>query len=596
MKKKSWVKTVFNYAKPHKGKMSIAIILEVISVACGFIPYIGVYNIIMLFVEERANMDNIIPLIIICATGYVAKILFHGIATTFSHISAYNILEGIRLSMTGKLAKAPLGTVLSRPGGEIKNLIVDRVETIELPLAHIIPEGISNLLVPIGAFIYMLYIDWRLALWSLICVPLAFIVYSFVLKHFNKQYMDFMKSGDEVNSVIIEYVEGIEVIKAFGRSGSSYEKYKNSVTAFKAYTLDWFQSTWKHMTLGGAILPSSLLGALPAAVGLYLIGGITPAEIVISIALSMALVAPLTAFTVVVNDLKLIQYAINDVESILHLSELDDAKDKVDLKGYQIEFNQVDFSYNDEGSKVLNKMDLSFKEGSYTAIVGPSGSGKSTIARLIARYWDVNSGNIKIGRQNIKKIPLEQLSKTVSFVTQDNYLFHCSLMENIRIGNPEATDEEVYEAARAALCEEFILALPRGYETDAGEAGGRLSGGERQRVAIARAILKDSPVIILDEATAFTDPENEEKLQKSLMALTREKKNGKRKTLIVIAHRLSTIKEADDIVVLKEGRVLDQGSHQELLKTSEMYTNLWNAHIGAKDWSIVKNKEEVSNV
>ncbi len=608
MKQEAWIKTVFRFAGHCKGRMTLAVLFEVLSVGCGLIPYISVYHILMLFFEEAAEFQNTMPLIVLCAAGYFAKILLHAIATTLSHMSAYSILEQIRLAMTQKLMNAPLGTVLSRTGGELKSTIIDRVETIELPLAHIIPEGISNLLVPLAMFAYMLHIDWRLALWSLICVPLAFLVYSFVLRSYNEKYADFMKSSNHVNSVIVEYVEGIEVIKAFGRSGSSYEKYKNAVSAFKEYTLDWFRSTWKHMTLGGAILPSSLLGALPAAIALYLAGEITPAEIVISIVLSMGLVAPLTAFTMVVNDLKSIEYAVCDAREILGLPELPNAEKPVPINNYGIHLENVSFSYHDtadgkwddadgkeddaddKGDDVLKNISLSFPEGSYTALVGPSGSGKSTVARLIARYWDVGDGRIKIGDADVRDIPLSQLAKAVSFVIQDNYLFNRSLLENIRMGNPAASDEEVYAAAKAALCDDFIRRLPNGYQTNAGEAGGRLSGGERQRIAIARAILKDSPVIILDEATAFTDPENEDKLQKSIMALTRQGQTGKKKTLIVIAHRLSTIKEADSIVVLNRGEVAAVGKHSELLNASELYRTLWESHIGAKEWSAAKKQ------
>lgn len=589
LKKDSWLKTVFHFAAPCKGKLTLGVIIELISVAGSLIPYIGVYNIIIHFFQGTATTENILFLCAICLLGYLIKVLCHGIATTFSHISAYTILEQIRLSMTQKLLKAPLGTVLSKTTGELKSNIIDRVETIELPLAHMIPEGISNLFLPIAVFIYLIFIDWRMALASLITVPVAVIIYGIVMKSYNKKYADFMKSSNYVNSVIVEYVEGIEVIKAFGRSGSSYEKFSSAVKTFKEYTLDWFRSTWKMMNLGGAILPSTLLGTLPIGMALYMSGTLSPTNLIMCLILSMGIVGPLTSFTVFVNDLKAIEYAINDVKKILDLPELTCAEHDAVLNNYDISIENLSFAYDENGPEVLQNINLELPQGSYTALVGPSGSGKSTIARLISRFWDVDRGSIKIDEKNIKDIPLNQLADIISFVTQDNYLFNCSLKENIRLGKPSASDEEVYAAAKAAQCDTFISALENGYDTDAGEAGERLSGGEKQRIAIARVILKNSPIVILDEATAFTDPENEFEIQKSISALT------KGKTLLVIAHRLSTIKNANNIVVMNNGHIFKSGTHQELMSNCDLYCNMWDSHIGAKMWS-AKYKKSVVNI
>lgn len=485
----------------------------------------------------------------ICIIGYVIKLVFYAVSTTLSHHSAYSILKNMRLRIADRLMRAPLGTVINKKVGDLKSVIVDRVETIELPLAHLIPEGISNLILPLGVFIYLILIDWRMALASMITVPIAGAAYAVMMRNFNSQYEDFMKSSNYVNDVIVEYVEGIEVIKAFNQSTSSYEKYEKAVSTFKEYTLNWFKSTWKLMNFGGSVLPSTLLGTMPVGMYLYIRGDLTPAELTMCLILSLGIVAPLTSFTVFINDAKTIQYAVKDAEEFLNMGELPNAMDRVYFKDYPIELKNVIFSYNTEKTfslgntedNVLKDINIKIPQGSFTALVGTSGGGKSTIARLIARFWDVSSGEIKIGDINIKDIPLEQLADTVSFVTQDNFLFNCSLMENIRLGNPKASDEEVINAAKAACCHEFIEKLDKGYDANAGEAGGNLSGGERQRIAIARAILKNAPIVILDEATAFTDPENEDKIQKSIATLTKDK------TLLVIAHRLSTIKNAGEI-------------------------------------------------
>ena len=591
MKKKGTFASVLSFAGECRGKMILSVLFAVISVAGGLVPYLGVYEIILLFFEGNAVPQAIFLWVAVSAGGYVIKLLFHGISTSFSHVSAYRILESIRLELSRKLMRAPLGTVLSQTAGNLKNVIMDRVETIELPLAHMIPEGISRLLLPVCVFGYMLIMDWRIALAALVCVPLGGAVYAVMMRSYGSQYDKYMKASNHVNSVIIEYTEGIQVIKAFNQSAGSYRKYEEAVKSFKEFTLDWFRSTWGLMNLGSAILPATLLGVLPAGILLYLNGALTPAQITLAIILSMSIIGPASWFTIAVNDYKSIQYAINDVNEVLGMPELSEAEGTVRLSGYDIRLQDISFAYNDKHGDVLQEINLTIPQGSFTALVGPSGSGKSTVARLIARFWDVSKGSISIGGEDIRRIPFSQLSEVVSFVSQENFLFNCSLLENIRLGNPAAGDEEVFAAGKAACCDEFIGRFENGWDTTAGEAGGRLSGGERQRIAIARAILKNAPIVILDEATAFTDPENEAQLQASIAALTEGK------TLLVIAHRLSTIKDADNIVVLNDGKIEAQGKQQELLKNCSLYKEMWESHIGAKNWSASSaGREELYHV
>ncbi|EMS73477.1 ABC transporter ATP-binding protein [Ruminiclostridium cellobioparum] len=578
-RRKSTLGTIYYFAQECRGKMLLSILTAIISVAGGLVPYWGVYRLILLFFSESRTAGEIFFWTLICSGGYVIKMLFYGISTTLSHSSAYQILESIRLAISRKLMKAPLGEILSNTAGKLKSIVVDRVETIELPLAHMIPEGISNLLLPAAVFAYMLHIDWRIALSSLVCVFLGAIVFAVMMKNYNQQYAAYMEAGSHVNSVIVEYIEGIQVIKAFNRSSGSYEKFAGAVKSFKEFTLAWFRSTWKLMNLGNALLPSTLLGILPVGILLYIDGSLNPAQLTLCMILSLSIVAPVTWFTVAVNDWKSIEYAIKDVNQLLELPELPDAKADVSLDTFDIALKDVSFAYNKTDGDILHDINLVLPQGSFTALVGPSGGGKSTVARLLARFWDVGKGAVTIGKADIRSIPLSQLSQMVSYVAQDNFLFNCSILENIRLGKPAASDEEVYAAARAARCEEFVLRLDNGWKTPAGEAGGKLSGGERQRLAIARAILKNAPIVILDEATAFTDPENEDKLQRSIAALT------KGKTLLVIAHRLSTVKNADQIVLLEKGKISAKGTHEELLETSLLYHHMWQAHIGSKVWS-----------
>ena len=454
-----------------------------------------------------------------------------------------------------------------------------------------IPELTSNLLLPITIFIWMLVIDWRMGLAVLISPALAMIPMLFLMRNYDSQYAAYTEANNHVNSIIVEYVEGIEVVKAFNQSTSSYEKFVGAVQSFKNFTLAWFRSTWKTMNLMMAIMPATLLGVLPIGLLLVQNESISPAELAMGIVLSLSIVGPLMKATTFINEAKSMEFAVEAANELLNLPVLPDSGETVSISHNDIVLKNVTFSYGgSERSEVLRGISMEMPEGYFTALVGPSGGGKSTVARLIARFWDVTGGSITIGGKNIKELSIRQLSELVSFVTQDNFLFNCSLKENIRLGNPNATDEEVYAAAKAACCDEFIARLEKGYDTLAGDAGKRLSGGEKQRIAIARAILKNAPIVILDEATAFTDPQNEDKIQKSIMALS------KGKTLLVIAHRLSTIQNADQIVVLKEGQIVDCGKQEELLSRCSLYADMWEAHIGAKNWSVNEKKEVAVNV
>lgn len=589
--KDNWVKILFSFAAPCKGKMALSVFCAILSVAGGFIPFWAVYEILLAFINQNVTLNGILIWCLVGAAGYLLRVACHGISTILAHISAYTILEGIRLKIADRLMKAPLGEVMGRRIGYLKNIIMDKVEDLEPPLAHMIPELTSNLLLPVAIFIWMLVIDWRMGLAVLIAPVLAMIPMFFLMRNYNSQYAAYMEANNHVNSIIIEYVEGIEVVKAFNQSTSSYEKFVNSVQSFKEFTLAWFKSTWKSMNLMMAIMPTTLLGVLPVGLLLVQNGSISPAELAMGIILSLSIVGPLMKATTFINEAKSMEYAVEAANELLNLPVLPDSGKIVSIPHNDIALKHVTFSYDgSEQNEVLHDVNLELPEGSFTALVGPSGGGKSTIARLIARFWDVTGGSITIGGKNIKELSIRQLSELVSFVTQDNFLFNCSLKENIRLGNPNATDEEVYAAAKAACCDEFIVRLDKGYDTPAGDAGKRLSGGEKQRIAIARAILKNAPIVILDEATAFTDPQNEDKIQKSIMALS------KGKTLLVIAHRLSTIQNADQIVVLKKGRIVDCGKQEELLKRCPLYADMWKAHIGAKNWSVSEKKEVAAHV
>ena len=587
MKERTWLGILLSFAAPCRGKMAASVVLAILSVAGGFVPYLGVYQIIRLFLERQASWEGILFWCGVCLAGYAVKVAGYALSTMLAHVSAYTILEGLRLQAADRLMGAPLGEVDSRPIGAMKSTIVDRIEDIEPPLAHMIPELSSNILLPLVVVVAMFSIDWRMGLALLVTIPVALIPMAFGMRSYNKNYAAYMEANAHVNSVIVEYVEGIQVVKAFSQGERSYQKFAQAVSSFKAFTMDWYRCTWASMNLCLAILPTTLLGTLPMGIYLYQTGVLDPAQVTLCLMMALGIVTPLMSATAFINSMKSMQFAVKDTRELLDLPQLSQAERDMPLDGCSIQLKDVSFSYGgSDGKEVLHHLDLTIPQGKFTALVGPSGGGKSTIARLAARFWDVTGGTVTLGGRDIRELPLKQLSREISFVTQDNFLFDCSLKENIRLGRPGASDEEVFAAARAAQCEEFIGRLEHGWDTAAGDAGKQLSGGERQRIAIARAILKDAPIVILDEATAFTDPENEDKIQRSIMALS------KGKTLLVIAHRLSTIQNADQIVVLEKGQIVDRGTQRELLDRCPLYQTLWAAHVGARSWAVTSGEKE----
>lgn len=585
--KKSWIRALFAYAEGERKKLVLSVILSVLSIMAGLLPFYCMYRMICLFAAGTVTAGHLMIWCLLSLAAYTAKILLFSLSTGISHAMAYTILENLRLQLADRFLHAPLGDVENHSIGEIKNIMVDKIENIEPPLAHMIPEGAGHIVLPVVSIIALLCIDWRLALASLVTFPLSFLCMGLTFKISGDSFRQYDRASNDMNSAIVEYIEGIEVIKAFGREGVSYEKYAGAITNFRTFVVKWLTSTFVTMKLSFALFPSTLIGTLPVALALANSNGITGSQAALAVMLSISMVGSLAKLEVFSENMRQVKSTVESLEEFLEMPALPEPVLRANVEHTDVELKNVHFSYTgQEQDEVLHGIDLTLPEGSFTALVGPSGGGKSTVAKLIARFWDVTSGEIIIGGVNVKDMPLSQLSEYVSFVTQDNFLFRCSLLENIRLGNHKATDTEVKAAAKAAQCEEFINKLPQGYDTPAGEAGKRLSGGEKQRIAIARMILKNAPIVILDEATAFTDPENETKIQRSIAALT------KGKTLLVIAHRLSTIKSADTIVVLKNGEIIAQGKQEILLESCSLYRQMWQAHIGAKNWAVSSTAKE----
>ncbi len=582
---KRWFKTLLSYAKGSGGRLGASVVFSMISLVSGLIPYYCLYRILDMYIAGNLDKAGVLHFCLAALVSYLVKVLCFGISTGISHFVAFNVLEGLRLKVADVFLKAPLGEVYAHSIGQIKGVIVDKIEDIEPPLAHVVPEGAGHILLPVVCFSALAMVDVRVAFAALLALPIGLVFMMLTFKLSGKNMTKYQEANANMSSMIVEYVEGIEVIKAFGKAGVSYEKFAGSIKDYRDFVIEWLESTWITMKLAFAFMPATLLGVVPVSILLVRKGSMTISEMALSVMLAMSMVISMAKIEVFSNGLRQMQYTVLEIQKLLKIDSLPEPENEVLPAEHSIELRDVHFTYDEDEGEVLHGIDLTLKEGSFTALVGPSGGGKSTVAKLIARFWDVSSGSISIGGINIKDMKVTSLADIVSFVTQDNFLFSRSIKENIRLGKPGATDEEVINAAKAACCDEFIRKLPDGYDTSAGEAGKRLSGGERQRIAIARMMLKNAPIVILDEATAFTDPENETKLQESIANLT------KGKTLLVIAHRLSTIKNADRIVVLDNGRIEAQGTQEELMKSSPLYSRMWQAHIGARSWAAGNVKE-----
>lgn len=576
-KKPSVSSQLMRLAGSHKRRYLLAIILSVLGVACGLVPYFCAAKLIIGLLEGGKDFAFYGMWCGIAAAGFLLKSLLTIVSTNVSHTATFHALLDTRKQLVAKFSRMPMGTLLDTPSGEWKNIFVDRVEGLETPLAHLVPEMTANILVPIGIIIYLFVLDWRMALVSLITIPISFLCMMPIMKNYAKQYEGSVKVNKKMNNAIVEYINGIEVIKSFNQSASSYGKYANAVNDNAQYYYDWMKSCQWAVSAYKSIAPSVLISVLPIGVAFFAAGTISVATLITVIILSLGIVSPLLAASDQIDNLAIIGTVIGQVTDILDSPELVRPTESIVIKGREIKLDNVSFSYHNDGKKAIENINLTIRPSTVTALVGPSGSGKSTITKLIAGYWDVSGGSITLGGKDVRQIPQKQLSDQISYVSQDNYLFDDTIRENIRLGKKGATDEEVEKAAKDAGCDRFIRRLENGYDTRVGGAGGHLSGGERQRIAIARAMLKDAPIVILDEATSYIDPENEAIVQTAVSKLVQGK------TLIVIAHRLSTITDSDQIVVMKDGRISAIGTHEDLLENSPIYKEMWAAHIGAKD-------------
>ena len=575
-KKRSWVSWLLEWSAPQKPLYLWSVLLAVGNVALKIVPYFLIADIVRMLLGGETVLSEYLAKTALIALSFIAAELLHSASTTLSHKATFEVLSNIRKMCCDKLARVSLGFVKDTPSGSFKNIMVERIDSIETTLAHIVPEFTSNLLAPLIILAYFFTIDWRLALWSLLPVVIGFASYGGMMINYKPNFERTVKATKELNDAAVEYIDGIEVIKAFGKTESSYAKFTEAAGEYASSFINWMRGCAVYHGLAMTVTPYTLLTVLPFGAGNVAAGTLSLSDFILCVILSLGIVGPLITVMSYTDDLGKIDVIVGEVAGILGQPELERPQESAAApEDNSVSLRDVHFAYHDK--EVLHGVSMELPSGSVNAIVGPSGSGKSTIAKLIASFWDVSSGSISIGGADIRQLSQEEYNRKIAYVAQDNYLFNETVMENIRHGRPDAVDEEVIEVTKKSGCYEFIMQLENGFDTVVGGAGGHLSGGERQRISIARAMLKDAPIVILDEATAYTDPENEAILQSSIARLVAGK------TLIVIAHRLSTVKDSDCIFVVEDGRINSSGTHEELLSSCPLYRQMWQAHISAKD-------------
>ena len=578
------IRQLFAFVGERNSKMCISILLAVLGEMFGIVPFLMVALLADELYRGTATIQRVLFFSGIAAICQLIKMLLTWRSSLMSHKISFTILKNIREAITDRMVKVPMGVMLETPTGTFKNLIVDNVAKLEDSMAHFMPELPSNIAAPLCSILLIFILDWRMGLASLITIPLGILFFAAMMRGYGPRMENYMRSANDMNSSLVEYVSGIQVIKAFNRSASSYGKYSKSVNYFHDSTMEWWSQCWFWNAAARAVLPSTLLGTLPVGAWLYMEGTLSLPVFLISLVVPLGFVAPLMKVSEAMEQVSMIKGNLEQVTAFLKTPQLVRPSEPVSLGERTYQFEDVHFGYKE--TEVLHGISFQTRPGTMTAIVGPSGSGKSTIAKLRAGFWDVTSGSVRFGGQDIRQIPFEQLMGEISYVAQDNFLFDKSIRENIRMGNPAATDEEVEDAAKAANCHDFIMQLEQGYDTLAGDAGDRLSGGERQRITIARAMLKPSSVVILDEATAYADPENEALIQQAISKLVAGK------TLIVVAHRLNTIRNADQILVVANGNIAGRGTQEELLRECPIYQKMWQDYAGTIEEADLKGGVE----
>lgn len=566
--------------KGHKSKIFAAVFIAIIGVGFGVIPYFSVAAIINNLVAKNANLNNYYPYIFAVFLGFLASILFHEISTIISHNLAYRIIEDKRKLLADKLSKISMGEVERKSSGQWSQFMVETLDKMEKPIAHVIPEVIANIFIPIVLIITIFIMDWRIGIANLLTIPLGLLFSMLMMRGYEEKSKRYQEAAKAMNTIMVEYVNGIKVIKAFNKSASSFGKFRKTVEENKNAMLDWYLSVCFSMTATMETIPSTMVFVLPASLYFFMKGSVEVGTLITCILLSYASYKPLIKAMSHMETIANIKVVFEEIKKIMEIPNLKRGEEVRDIKSYDVEFKDVTFAY-EESKNVLNNISFKANENELTAIVGNSGSGKSTITKLIAGFWNVSNGEILIGKTNLNELPLKQNMELVSYVSQENFLFNKTILENLKMAKEDASMDEIKEACEKASCYNFIKGLPNGYETIVGKGGANLSGGEKQRIAIARCFLKNSPIVLLDEATAYSDPDNESVIQQSIDKLIKDK------TVIMVAHRLSTIVNANKIIVVDNGEVIEEGTHKQLLELNGRYKKMWDVYTESKEIEVI---------
>ena len=572
---KNGIRTLFRFLSL-KGQKQLCLsgFFAILSATFSVFPMFGLYLILDAILDGR-NFYGCLPGICVSVSGIFLQVLFHMVSTRLSHRTAFDALYEIRLQILQKLSQINQGYMDENPIGKLKSMLFDDVEQLEMFYGHHFPEILGGIFIPIVMGMCIIVLDIRIALALFITIIIFALCLRSIGKLQNKNFPGMFQTSQAMNTAMIEFIHGIKELRIFSVEEKTYSKFEQATNPSRHFMVKWFKDSRHQMTINTIVMNSSIVFVFPVAGCLYLQGAFQLSRLLLYLFVALCFATPLSKIAIYTDMLHLNAQIADRLNGLMILPELEAPSDFKELNDYSITFEKVSFAYGEK--EVLHSISFQATENKVTALVGPSGSGKSTIAKLIDRFWDAKGGEVRIGGIDIRKIPKEQLTQIISFVTQDITIFEMSIHENIQLGNPNASFDEVVKASQAACCHDFIVSLPDGYDTKLGKEIS-LSGGEKQRISLARAMLKNAPILVLDEATAYCDPDNEAELQKALSAL------AKGKTVIVIAHRLSSVADADQILLIKDGCLVAHGTHDDLLNHSTAYSDMWQAFLMSERW------------
>ncbi len=588
-KKQGDLSRLMYYAGDHKYFTYASLVLAALSALIALVPFYYIWKIMKEVLEVRPNYSEAVHIKeygwMAVAFALIAMVIYIA-ALMCSHKAAFRVQVNMRTAMMNHIMKLPLGYVESEGTGKIRKIVADSSAATETYLAHNLPDKVVSFATPVGLLAMMMVFDYRLGLISLIPAVIAFALMGTLMMgpkmaEDMKQYQNALET---MSAEAVEYVRGVPVVKTFGQTVFSFKRFKNAIDEYEKWTLGYTKNMMLPM-VAFTTSANGIFAALIIAAYVFTGHGVTDKfilNLIFYILITSVLTVTLMKIAFAGESQLMVRDAINRMDGILNMKPLPEPADGQTPKDTSVELDKVVFSYAGADKNAVDGISLKIASGEHVAFVGPSGGGKTTLASLIARFWDVNSGAVKIGGVNVKDINSETLMNEVSYVFQDSRLLKMSILENIRMGRPDATDAEVMEALKNAQCMDIIEKFPDGVNTVIGSKGVYVSGGEAQRLSIARAFLKNAPILILDEATAFADPDNERQVQKAFEALSKDK------TVIMIAHRLSTVTNADRIYVLADGRIAESGTHDELNSANGIYTHMWSEYNKSVKWKVGK--------